>query len=104
MKAIFGAAAVVALALSLQPVSVQPAAAQNNVVGGAIVGGVLGGVIGGAATGRPEGALVGAVIGGAAGAAIGAESERRRGGYYYYQDGCYRRVQGGYARVSRRYC
>jgi outer membrane lipoprotein SlyB len=103
MKRIFGAAAVFALALSVQQATVRPAAAQNNTVGGAIVGGVLGGVIGGAATGRPEGALVGAVIGGAAGAAIGSQSERRHG-HYYYQNDCYRRVRGGYVRVSRRYC
>ena len=64
---------------------------------------MLGGVIGGAATGRPEGALVGAVIGGVAGAAIGNEAERRNN-YYWYQGGCYRKVQGGYAQVSRRYC
>ena len=98
MKRIIAAAAFVALAASLQP-----AQAQNNTVGGAIVGGVLGGVIGGAATGRPEGAIVGAVIGGVAGAAIGNEADRR-GRYYWYQGECYRKVQGGYSRVSRRYC
>ena len=43
------------------------------------------------------------MIGGVAGAAIGNEAERRRG-YYWYQGGCYRRVQGGYTQVSRRYC
>jgi len=103
MKRILGVAGILALAFSMQSASVGPAAAQNNTVGGAIVGGVLGGVIGGAATGRAEGALVGAVIGGAAGAAIGSQAERRRG-HYYYHDNCYRRVRGGYVRVSRRYC
>jgi outer membrane lipoprotein SlyB len=103
MKRLLAATAFLAVAASMQAATIQPASAQNGAVGGAIVGGVLGGVIGGAATGRPEGALVGAVIGGVAGAAIGNEAERRRG-YYWYQGGCYRRVQGGYAQVSRRYC
>ena len=40
---------------------------------------------------------------GVAGAAIGNEAERRNN-YYWYQGGCYRKVQGGYAQVSRRYC
>jgi uncharacterized protein YcfJ len=98
MKRIFAATAFVALAATLQP-----AQAQNNALGGAIVGGVVGGVIGGAATGRAEGAIVGAVIGGVAGAAIGNEADRR-GRYYWYQGACYRKVQGGYQQVSRRYC
>jgi len=98
MKRIFAATAFLALAASMQP-----AQAQNNTVGGAILGGVVGGVIGGAATGRAEGAIVGAVIGGVAGAAIGNEADRR-GRYYWYRGDCYRKVQGGYARVSPRYC
>jgi len=89
--------------LAMTAVIPQPAAAQNNAVGGAIVGGVVGGVIGGAATGRAEGALVGAVIGGVAGAAIGAEAERRRG-YYWHRGACYRAVPGGYQQVSPRRC
>ena len=98
MRRIFAAAAFLALAATMQP-----AQAQNNTVGGAIVGGVVGGVIGGAATGRAEGAIIGAVIGGAAGAAIGSEADRR-GSYYWYRGGCYRKVRGGYAQVSPRYC
>jgi outer membrane lipoprotein SlyB len=89
--------------LAMTAVLPQPAAAQNNALGGAIVGGVVGGVIGGAATGRTEGAIVGAVIGGVAGAAIGAESERRRGNYWH-RGACYQRVQGGYVQVHPRRC
>jgi hypothetical protein len=80
-------------------------AGAQDALGGAIGGAIIGGAIGGAATGRAGGAAVGAVIGGATGAAIGAEAERRRGGYYWWHDGCYRRYpDGGYVRVKRGYC
>ena len=93
-----GAVALLALTAAIP----QPAAAQDA-LSGAIVGGALGGIIGGAATGRGGGALAGAIIGGATGAMLGAEAERRRG-YYWWHGGCYRRVQGGYARMDPRYC
>ena len=80
----------------------QQAAAQDplGVLGGAAAGAVIGGTV----TGRAGGAVAGAIIGGATGAVISAEAERRRAGYYWWHDGCYVRVQGGYQRVSRRYC
>ena len=71
-----------------------------SVLGGAAAGAA----IGGAATGRAGGAVAGAIIGGAAGAAISAQAEQRRANYYWYNGGCYIRVQGGWQRVSRRYC
>jgi type IV secretory pathway TrbL component len=94
-----GAAALLAL---LTTMPAQHAAAQDpfSVLGGAAAGAA----IGGAATGRAGGAVAGAIIGGATGAAISAEAERRRGGYYWYNSGCYARAQGGYVRVARRYC
>jgi hypothetical protein len=81
----------------------QPAAAQNNTVGGALFGGALGGIVGGVATGSAGGAVAGALIGGATGALIGAEADRR-GNYYRWRGGCYQAVQGGYQRIPRRYC
>jgi outer membrane lipoprotein SlyB len=81
----------------------QPAAAQNNTVGGALFGGALGGIVGGVATGSAGGAVAGALIGGATGALIGAEADRR-GNYYRWRGGCYQAVQGGYMRIPRRYC
>jgi len=94
-----GAAALMSLALTMPA---QQAAAQDplSVLGGAAAGAV----IGGAATGRAGGAAAGAIIGGATGAVLSAEAERRRGGYYWWNDGCYARAQGGWVRVSRRYC
>jgi len=94
-----GAAALMSLALTMPA---QQAAAQDplSVLGGAAAGAV----IGGAATGRAGGAAAGAIIGGATGAILSAEAERRRGGYYWYNDGCYVRAQGGWVRVARRYC
>jgi hypothetical protein len=94
-----GAAALVALAITLPA---QQAAAQDpfSVLGGAAAGAI----IGGAATGRAGGAAAGAIIGGATGAILSAEAERRQGGYYWWRDGCYARAQGGWVRVSRRYC
>ena len=53
------ASAVIAL------IPLQPVAAQNNVLGGAVVGGAAGAVIGSAATGKAGGAVAGGVIGAA---------------------------------------
>jgi hypothetical protein len=79
-------------------------AAAQNTLGGAIVGGVGGAIVGGA-IGGGRGAAIGAVIGAGTGAAIAAEGERRRGGYYYYRDGCYmQRPDGAYVLVDPRYC
>jgi len=81
---------------------VQEAAAQDpfSVLGGAAAGAI----IGGAATGRAGGAAAGAIIGGATGAILSAEAERRRGGFYWWNGGCYQRVPGGWGQVPRRYC
>jgi len=47
----------------------------------------------------------GAILGGATGAIIGAEAQRRRGGYYWWRQGCYvERSDGAFVRVSSRYC
>lgn len=82
----------------------QPVAAQNE-VGGAILGGAAGAIIGGAVTGRGEGAAIGAVIGAATGAAIAHEGRRNRHGYYAWHHRCYyRRRDGAWIRVNRRYC
>src|SRR5262245_6873740 len=80
----------------------QEAAAQDpfSVLGGAAAGAI----IGGAATGRAGGAAAGAIIGGATGAILSAEAERRRGGFYWWNGGCYQRVPGGWGQVPRRYC
>lgn len=94
-----GAAALLSLAIAMPA---QEAAAQDpfSVLGGAAAGAVIGGAV----TGRAGGAAAGAVIGGATGALLSAEAERRHAGYYYWRDGCYVRAQGGWMRVSRRYC
>jgi hypothetical protein len=94
-----GAAAFLTLAAALPA---QQAAAQDpfSMLGGAAAGAV----IGGAATGRAGGAVAGAIIGGATAGIISAEAERRRANYYWWNNGCYIRVQGGWQRVSRRYC
>jgi uncharacterized protein YcfJ len=82
------------------------AAAQDNVLGGAIIGGGIGAIVGGAATGHAGGAVAGGIIGAAAGAAIGSQMEPRRGGrYYWYEGRCWRKYRdGSYHRVSRDYC
>jgi hypothetical protein len=96
-----GAAALLALASAMP---VQEASAQDA-VGGAILGGAAGAIIGGAVTGRAGGAVVGGVIGAATGAAIASEAERRRGGYYWWHDGCYYQYPNGeWRHVPRRYC
>ena len=84
---------------------VEPAAAQNNTVGGALLGGAAGAIIGGAATGRAGGAIAGGIIGAAAGAALGSQLEPRSGGYYWYNGHCYfQRGDGNYYLVNRRNC
>jgi uncharacterized protein YcfJ len=94
-------AACLTLALAMP---VQQAAAQENIIGGALFGGAAGAIIGGAAGGR-GGAAAGAIIGAATGAALGAQMERRRTGFYWYNGRCWRRDPvGNYHRVSRRYC
>jgi len=79
-------------------------AAAQDALGGAILGGGAGALFGGALGGR-RGAAIGAIVGAGTGAAIGAEGERRRNGYYYYQDGCYlQRPDGTWVRAHPRYC
>jgi Glycine zipper len=94
-----------ALTALVMTTSMQTAPAQDNTIGGALLGGAAGAIIGGAATGKAGGAVAGGIIGAAAGAAIGSQFEPRRGGYYWYDDRCWRRYgDGSYHRVSRRYC
>ena len=82
---------------------VKEAAAQDP-LGGAILGGTAGAIIGGIAGGG-RGAAIGAGIGAATGAIIAAEGQRRRGGYYYWRQGCYmEQPYGGWVRVASRYC
>jgi len=96
-----GILAVFAL-LALAPM--RQAAAQDNVLGGAIIGGGIGAIVGGAATGKAGGAVAGGIIGAAAGAAIGSQMEPR-GRYYWYDGRCWRKYRdGSYHRVSRQYC
>ena len=92
-----GAAA--ALLTFVAAVPVDQAAAQDpfSVLGGAAAGAVIGGAV----TGRAGGAAAGAIVGGATGGILSAEAERRRGGYYWWLDGCYVRVQGGCRRCGR---
>lgn len=100
MRHAIGALALLALAGG----AVEPAAAQDALLGG-LLGGAAGAAIGGAVSGSAGGAIAGGLIGGATGAIIGNEAERRRNGYYYYNRGCY--VPAGYnqwRRVSPRYC
>jgi uncharacterized protein YcfJ len=94
-------AALLALAVTMPA---QEAAAQNNTLGGALFGGAAGAIVGGA-IGGGRGAAIGAVIGAGTGAAIGSEGDRRRGGYYWYHDGCFiQRPDGYWIRVDPRYC
>jgi uncharacterized membrane protein len=94
------AAASLLTAATLAPTGQAVAQDPFSVLGGAAAGAV----IGGAATGRAGGAVAGAIIGGATGAVISAEAERRRANYYWWNNGCYIRVEGGWQRVSSRYC
>jgi hypothetical protein len=59
MKTIIAALAFAGL-IGLVPAA--PAAAQDNVVGGAIIGGGLGAIIGGAASNSAGGAIAGGII------------------------------------------
>jgi hypothetical protein len=93
----------VALSVLGVVVVVQPAFAQNNTVGGALLGGGLRAIIGGAATGSAGGAVAGALIGGRRVPLIGSEADRRRS-YYRWRGGCYQAVQGGYVRIPNRNC
>src|SRR5262245_65449798 len=86
----WGATALLAIAVALP---VQDATAQDA-IGGAILGGAAGAVLGGV-LGGGRGAAAGAIIGGSTGAVIAAEGQARRGGYYYYQHGCYMPRGGG---------
>lgn len=102
MIRIFAVLAALALVAVAHP---RTASAQDNTIGGALLGGAAGAVIGGAATGKAGGAVAGGIIGAAAGAMIGSQFEPRRGGYYWYDDRCWRRYgDGSYHRVSRKYC
>lgn len=95
--------AIAAMAGSILAAPVQEAAAQDA-LGGALFGGAAGAIFGGA-LGGGRGAAIGAIIGAGTGAAIAAEGERRRNGYYYYQDGCYlQRPDGVWVRAHPRYC
>jgi hypothetical protein len=95
------------IAILLATAMVMPAheaAAQNNTLGGALFGGAAGAIVGGA-VGGGRGAAIGAIIGAGTGAAIASEGDRRRGGYYWYHDGCYiERGDGGWMRVDPRNC
>ena len=82
----FGIAALLGLAIAMPA---HEAMAQNT----------LGGAVGGG-----RGAAIGAVIGAGTGAAIASEGDRRRGGYYWYHDGCYIQRYDGWMRVDPRYC
>jgi hypothetical protein len=96
----FGIAAMLGLTLAMPA---QDVAAQDA-LGGAILGGGAGALFGGALGGR-RGAVIGAIVGAGTGAAIAAEGERRRNGYYYYQNGCYlQRPDGAWVRANPRYC
>jgi hypothetical protein len=96
----WGATALLTIALASP---VQEAAAQDA-VGGAILGGAAGAILGGV-LGGGRGAAAGAIIGGSTGAVIAAEGQARRGGYYYYQNGCYMpRGDGTYVAVAPEYC
>lgn len=91
--------ALLALAILTPP---RQAAAQDA-LGGAIFGGAAGAIVGGA-IGGGRGAAIGAVLGAGTGAAIASQGERR-GGYYYYQNGCYLpQGDGTYVAVSPAYC
>ena len=95
-----GIAALLGVALAMPA---HEAMAQNT-LGGAIFGGAAGAIVGGA-IGGGRGAAIGAVLGAGTGAAIASEGDRRRGGYYYYRDGCYiQRADGYWMRVDPRYC
>jgi hypothetical protein len=100
MHKAWGAAAFLAIAAATP---VQEAAAQDP-LGGALLGGAAGAIVGGA-LGGGRGAAVGAIIGGTSGAIIAAQGQRRPGGYYYYQNGCYQqRSDRAWVVVAPDYC
>jgi hypothetical protein len=94
-----GAVALLGLA-AVMPANEAAAQDPFSVFGGAAAGAVIGGAV----TGRPGGAAVGALIGGTTAAVISAEAQQRRANYYWWRNGCYVRVEGGWQRVSSRYC
>ncbi|HMN73161.1 MAG TPA: hypothetical protein PKA55_14955 [Rhodoblastus sp.] len=101
MKKIFGAAALLAL-VSVAPV--ESASAQQGGLIGGLIGAGAGAAIGGAVGGSAGAAIAGGIIGGATGAIIGQQADRR-GRYYYYNSGCYRRVgYNRYRAIPARYC
>ncbi len=75
---------VLARVLPMVVVVAQPALADYDTVGSAVIGGVAGAVIGHAVGGR-NGAAVGAAIGGVSGAVISANSRGYSSGGYYEQ-------------------
>jgi hypothetical protein len=76
----------------------------QDVLGGALLGGAAGAIVGGAVGGN-RGAATGAIVGATTGAAIAARGQRRNGGYYYYNRGCYvRRIDGAWLAVAPGYC
>ncbi len=100
MHKAIGAAAFLAIAITMP---VQQAAAQDA-LGGALLGGAAGAIVGGA-LGGGRGAAVGAIIGGTSGAIIAAQGQPRPGGYRYYQNGCYQqRPDGAWVVVAPEYC
>ncbi|HTS42289.1 MAG TPA: glycine zipper domain-containing protein [Xanthobacteraceae bacterium] len=100
-----GKIAIVGLLTATMVMPLSATKAQDPALGGAIIGGAIGAGIGGAATGRAGGAIAGGVIGAVLGASIANQMEPRQGGYYYYQDNCWRRrADGSYVRTYRRYC
>jgi hypothetical protein len=79
-------------------------ASAQDTLGGALLGGAAGAIVGGAVGGN-RGAAAGAIVGAATGAAIAAQGQRRSGGYYYYNRGCYvQRTDGVWIAVAPRYC
>ena len=96
----FGATALLALAFAMPA----PDAVAQDPLLGAIIGGAAGAGIGSAVGGR-SGVVPGAIIGATAGALIASQGQRRSGGYYYYDRGCYvQRPDGAWIVVSARYC
>src|SRR5262245_32173333 len=96
----WGATALLTIAAAMP---VQQAAAQDA-IGGAILGGAAGAVLGGV-LGGGRGAAAGAIIGGSTGAVIAAEGPARRGGHYYYPNGCYMPARDRtYVAVAPEYC
>jgi uncharacterized membrane protein len=97
--------AAIALLLAMTFAPAQPAAARDDVIGGALLGGALGAIFGGAITGKGGGVAIGAIIGATTGAIIADQGRRNARGYYAWRQGCYaRRLDGLWVRVHPRYC